>query len=49
MILAPENLTVMQLIAHNLLCKEKTAKGGTQTKHLQCGWDENYFFKVLSL
>jgi predicted transposase YbfD/YdcC len=45
---APENLAVMRRIALNLLRKEKTAKGGIQAKRLQCAWDENYFFKVLT-
>jgi predicted transposase YbfD/YdcC len=46
---APENLAVMRRIALDLLRKEKTAKGGIQAKRLQCAWDENYFFKVLSI
>ena len=46
---APENFALMRRIALNLLRKEKTAKGGIQAKRLQCAWDENYFFKVLSL
>ena len=46
---APENLAVIRRIALNLLRKEKSAKGGLQAKRLQCGWDENYFFKVLSV
>lgn len=46
---APENLAVMRRIALNLLRKEKTARGGIQAKRLQCGWDEDYFFKVLSV
>lgn len=45
---APQNLAVIRRIALNLLRKEKTAKGGLQAKRLQCGWDENYFRKVLS-
>ncbi|MBP7356098.1 MAG: ISAs1 family transposase [Longilinea sp.] len=46
---APENLAVIRRIALNLLRKERSAKGGLQAKRLQCGWDENYFFKVLSI
>jgi len=46
---APENLAVIRRIALNLLRKEKSAKGGLQAKRLQCGWDEHYFFKVLSI
>lgn len=46
---APQNLAVIRRIALNLLRKEKSAKGGLQAKRLQCGWDENYFFKVLSV
>jgi predicted transposase YbfD/YdcC len=46
---APENLAVMRRIALHLLRKEKTAKGGIQAKRLQCGWDEHYFLKVLSV
>lgn len=46
---APENLAVMRRIAINLLRKEKSFKGGFQAKRLQCAWDENYFFKVLSV
>lgn len=46
---APENLAVMRRIALNLLRKEKSAKGGIHAKRLQCAWDVNYFFKVLSI
>lgn len=46
---APENLAVMRRIALNLLRNEKSAKGGIQAKRLQCGWNEEYFFKVLSV
>ncbi len=45
---APENLAIIRRIALNLLRKEKTAKGGTQAKRLQCAWDENYLLKVLA-
>jgi hypothetical protein len=46
---ALENLAVMCRIAVNLLREEKSAKGGFQAKRLLCAWDENYFFKVLSV
>lgn len=43
-----ENLSVIRHIAVNLLSQEKSAKGGTHTKRLKAGWDDNYLLKILS-
>lgn len=42
-----ENFSLLRKIALMLLRKEKTFKGGLQTKRLQAGWDNNYLLKVL--
>ena len=44
---APENLAVLRHIALNLIKKEKTLKGGIQSKRLKAGWDNAYLFKIL--
>lgn len=46
---SPQNFAVIRQLALNLLKKEKTAKGGLQSKRLQAAWDDNYLLKVLSV
>ncbi len=53
---APANLTVLRLMAVNLLIssqcsygkQETSAKGSIKAKRLQAGWNEDYLLKVLS-
>jgi len=45
---APQNLAVLRHMALNLLKREKSLKGGIQTKRLKAAWDESYLLKILS-
>lgn len=46
---SPQNFAVIRQLALNFLKKDKTAKGGLQSKRLQAAWDDNYLLKVLSV
>ncbi|HEX9825921.1 MAG TPA: ISAs1 family transposase [Flavobacteriaceae bacterium] len=46
---APQNFSILNKIALNLLKNEKTAKGGIKGKRLKAGWDNHYLIKVLNL
>jgi predicted transposase YbfD/YdcC len=45
---APENFGILRHMAMNLLKREKSLKGGIQTKRLKAGWDQNYLLKILT-
>jgi predicted transposase YbfD/YdcC len=45
---APENFGILRHMATNLLKREKTLKGGLQTKRLKAAWDHDYLLKVLT-
>ena len=42
-----ENFALLRRIALMLLKKDKTLKGGIQTKRLKAGWDKKYLLRVL--
>jgi predicted transposase YbfD/YdcC len=46
---APENFGILRHMAINLLKKEKSLKGGIQTKRLKAAWDQDYLLKILGL
>lgn len=45
---APENMGILRHMALNLLKREKSLKGGIQTKRLKAAWDHSYLLKILS-
>ena len=45
----PENFAILRHIALNLLKKEKSLKGGIQTKRLKAAWDDTYLLKILGV
>lgn len=45
---ASENMGILRHVAINLLKREKSLKGGIQTKRLKAAWDHNYLLKILS-
>jgi predicted transposase YbfD/YdcC len=44
---AAENFSILRKVALNLLKNEKSCKLGIHGKRLKCGWDDDYFLKVL--
>jgi predicted transposase YbfD/YdcC len=45
---APENFGILRHMALNLLKREKSLKGGIQTKRLKSAWDHDYLLKILT-
>lgn len=45
---APENFGILRHMAINLLKREKSLKGGLQTKRLKAAWDHDYLIKILT-
>jgi predicted transposase YbfD/YdcC len=45
---APENLGILRHMAINLLKREKSLKGGIQSKRLKAAWDHDYLLKILT-
>jgi len=46
---APENLAIIRHLVLNLLKNEKSVKGGTETKRMRAGWDNEFLIKVISV
>jgi predicted transposase YbfD/YdcC len=45
---APENMGILRHMALNLLKREKSLKGGIQTKRLKAAWDHSYLQRILT-
>jgi predicted transposase YbfD/YdcC len=45
---APQNFSIIRHLALNLLKQESSLKVGIKAKRLRCGWDTEYFLKVLA-
>jgi len=45
---APQNFSIIRQLALNLLKHESSLKVGIKAKRLRCGWDTEYFLKVLA-
>ena len=45
---APQNFSLIRHLALNLLKQEQSLKVGIKAKRLRCGWDTDYFLKVLA-
>lgn len=45
---APQNMAILRHMALNLLKREKSLKGGIQTKRLKAAWDHSYLLKILT-
>jgi predicted transposase YbfD/YdcC len=45
---APENFGILRHMAINMLKREKSLKGGLQTKRLKAAWDHKYLLKILA-
>jgi predicted transposase YbfD/YdcC len=45
---ASENFSLIRRLALNLLKRESSVKTGIKNKRLRAGWDEKYFWKVLT-
>jgi predicted transposase YbfD/YdcC len=45
---APENFGILRHMAINMLKREKSLKGGIQTKRLKAAWNHDYLLKVLT-
>jgi len=46
---SPQNFSILNKIALNLLKNEKTSKIGVKSRRMKAGWDNHYLIKVLNL
>lgn len=45
----PQNFSILNKIALNLLKNEKSSKVGVKSKRMKAGWDNDYLIKILNL